>query len=513
MNWIDITRPPDTVRLETEEGVKTLSAAAHMTYGGVSIETDGAAVLLRARGQKPKTLTFIWRGTMPETARLNGDRWERGYGDFEWQGYRPDRVYPWYFFAVCGDETALYGVKTGPDALCSFTCTPHEVRLRMDLRSGGAPLIPTGETLRCAEIVWAVKKGASPFSAARELTRALCGNGVFPSEPVYGYNNWYYAYGKSSAEETLRSAEELSSLTKGLKHRPFLVIDDCWQFNRPTGYIGGEWRRSNVDFPDMAALAEQISAQDLKPGLWFRPLQNRDASVTPDMLLDPAEDILDPSHPDVLALIRGDVQTFVQWGYRLIKHDYTTFDLNGGRWGFSLGADLCADGVRYSDGTKTTAQIVKNLYRTIYEAAQGKALILGCNCIPHLGAGHMELNRTGDDTSGRDWERTRKMGINTLAFRMPQHGAFYAADADCVGITPAVPWEKNRQWLELLSLSGTPLFISVAPGTLRKEQYEDIRAAFTAASESRAAGEPLDWMNNACPERWRLDGKTVTFDW
>ena len=46
----------------------------------------------------------------------------------------------------------------------------------------------------------------------------------------------------------------------------------------------------------------------------------------------------------------------------------------------------------------------------------------------------MHLNRTGDDTSGRIWERTRRMGVNTLAFRLPQHNTFYHIDADCVGI-------------------------------------------------------------------------------
>ncbi|PYT32182.1 MAG: hypothetical protein DMG58_10690 [Acidobacteria bacterium] len=43
-------------------------------------------------------------------------------------------------------------------------------------------------------------------------------------------------------------------------------------------------------------------------------------------------------------------------------------------------------------------------------------------------------------TSGRDWNRTRRMGVNTLAFRGVQHGAFFATDADCVGIMAAVPW-------------------------------------------------------------------------
>ena len=36
----------------------------------------------------------------------------------------------------------------------------------------------------------------------------------------------------------------------------------------------------------------------------------------------------------------------------------------------------------------------------------------------------MHLNRTGDDTSGRIWSVPDEMGVNTLAFRLPQHNTF-----------------------------------------------------------------------------------------
>ena len=35
------------------------------------------------------------------------------------------------------------------------------------------------------------------------------------------------------------------------------------------------------------------------------------------------------------------------------------------------------------------------------------------------------------------------MGVNTLAFRLPQHNTFYHIDADCVGIFGMIPWEKK----------------------------------------------------------------------
>src|SRR5206468_2079773 len=82
-----------------------------------------------------------------------------------------------------------------------------------------------------------------------------------------------------------------------------------------------------------------------------------------------------------------------------------------------------------SDPGRTTAEVIDGLYRTI-RAAAGEMLVIGCNTVSHLSAGHFEMCRVGDDTSGTDWSRTRKMGVNTLAFRGPQHGAFYIADAD-----------------------------------------------------------------------------------
>lgn len=89
------------------------------------------------------------------------------------------------------------------------------------------------------------------------------------------------------------------------------------------------------------------------------------------------------------------------------------------------------------------------MYETILENA-GDIVIMGCNTLSHLCAGLVHINRTGDDTSGREWERTRRLGVNTMAFRLCQNNRFYVADADCAGITPAVPWSYNKQWVRLL---------------------------------------------------------------
>jgi len=131
----------------------------------------------------------------------------------------------------------------------------------------------------------------------------------------------------------------------------------------------------------------------------------------------------------------------------------------------------------------------------------------------HLSAGIFELNRVGDDTSGKEWARTRKMGVNSLAFRMPQHNNFYAIDGDCVGLTTAVPWEKNKQWMQLLAESSAPLFISAQPEALGAEQKAFIKQCFAEAAKVQPIGEPLDWLDNPFPVKWKLNGKEVDFDW
>ncbi len=170
-------------------------------------------------------------------------------------------------------------------------------------------------------------------------------------------------------------------------------------------------------------------------------------------------------------------------------------------------------------------------YRSIREAAGENVLIIGCNTIGHLAAGVFEIQRIGDDTSGRDWTRVRNRGVNTLAFRAAQHDAFFAVDADCVGLTEpeAIPWTLNRQWLDLVSRSGTPLFISFKKGALTAEQETEVAAALATASLPQPLAEPLDWFEavnptrgldplrhlegGAAPRRWRLQGRVVEYDW
>ena len=524
---LPLNRCPDAVKFQFEDGEVRAQALGGGTFeaGGAALRTDAGAHRLRVTltaCEKPLMRVFLrWKTRIPQGVRVLGDHWERGYGDMEWRGLVPERVLPWYFLLADRDgNNCGAGVMVRPNALCWWQADASGVTLALDVRCGGMGFVPAGETELCTVCVLPAQAGESAFAAARRLAAALCPETMrrLPKAPVYGGNNWYYAYGSSSSEEILGDARRIAELTEGLSNRPFMVIDDGWQTAHGGGYNGGPWDRSNADYPDMAALARGMKEMDVRPGIWLRPLLTK-KPVPERWKLQrgiPQRElhggcVLDPSVPEVLDEIAADFARLEEWGYELIKQDFTTFDLLG-RWGVAFGAELTDGTWRFADRSKTTAMVIKDLYDAMRRGVSDDTLLMGCNTMPHLSTGVFELSRTGDDTSGRIWERTRLMGPNTLAFRMPQHDIFQSCDADCVGLTRNVSWAMNEKWLDVLARSGTPLFVSAAPDALGDAQKQALRAAFRMVSEPRTPAEPLDWMETTCPARWKTQEGEVEYD-
>ena len=268
----------------------------------------------------------------------------------------------------------------------------------------------------------------------------------------------------------------------------------------------------------MHLLGNEIKKLGMRPGLWMRPLCARHDEKTSLLAPkipgrdNPRNPVLDPTIPENIERIKHNFDFYKQWGYEMVKHDFTTYDITG-RWGFDMKDSITSAGWNFNDRSKTTAEIILTLYRSIREAAGNGIYVIGCNTMSHLSAGIFEMCRIGDDTSGKEWNRTRKMGVNTLAFRLPQHNKFYAIDGDCVGLTPDIAWNKNKQWLQLLAESGSPLFISAQPEALGAEQKAAVKEAFTCAARIQPLGEPVDWMDTMLPEKWMLNNKLVNFNW
>ena len=67
--------------------------------------------------------------------------------------------------------------------------------------------------------------------------------------------------------------------------------------------------------------------------------------------------------------------------------------------------------------------------------------------------------------------------------------------------------------MHLLAQSSTPLFISAQPDALGEEQRSFIKQCFSEAAKEQPVAEPLDWLTNPFPPKWKLDGSVETFDW
>ncbi len=182
-----------------------------------------------------------------------------------------------------------------------------------------------------------------------------------------------------------------------------------------------------------------------------------------------------------------------------------------------MNAQPALPGWRLYDRTKTNAEVLRELYLQIRRAAGEKRLVIGCNTIGHLGAGIFEAQRIGDDVSGTIWERTRRMGVNALAYRLPQNRAFFVVDPDCVPITTATPWALNGQWLDLVARSGAALFVSPQPEAVGKRQRQAMRRAFAVAIETGERARPTDWLTNTTPQHWEFtmhaDTSRKQYDW
>lgn len=503
---------PDFIELTTE--TKTVTAKwenddYNLDDINVKLNQDNEhlAIFLTAQTSKVKWIKLRWNNlSWDKNVRFLGDAWERGYGDMEWKGMNPNRFMPWYFCAKSEAKSVCYGVKVRPSAMCFWQVDSLGMTLFLDVRCGGSGVNLKGRVIKLADVIACEMRDCTSFEAMQEFCGQMCEDPILPKYPVYGSNNWYYAYGKSSESEILADCDYILNLTKDIENKPYMVIDDCWQeHHRLNEYNGGPWTKGNEKFPDMKALADKLVQKGVRPGIWVRLLLNEDENIKNEWRLS-HNNCIDPTNPEALNYIKEDIKRICNWGYTLIKHDFSTFDLFG-KWGFQMSPLVTDDGWHFYDDSLTSAEVVKLLYKAILdasvEASNGEALILGCNTIGHLGAGYMHINRTGDDTSGVIWERTRFMGVNTLAFRLPQHGKFYEIDADCVGIDGGISWSMNKQWADVLAKSGTPLFISVRPNILDETEKQELHEILKVASKQEYHVIPVDWEETTCPEHWQ----------
>lgn len=506
MPFVDISKP-DKILVDGAE-----DSAGRVKLSPTTDPRREVAVTVSSETPVSK-VELIWNVSLPKDALIHGGDWERTYGDSGWfrleDESKPHGGWePWYCLINDGKRTDGYGLMVQPNVFGSWKVEPERLLLSLDLRAGSSPVELKGRKLEACSIV--SRRGAekeTPFKAGQEFCRMMCPKPRLPKEPIYGYNDWYCAYGNNTASNFLADAEFVVSLVKGEKVRPYVVVDDGWQRGQQgcaDTTADKRWAGVNEKWGmEMDEVARRVTALDAKPGLWYRPFLPDDGKGIP----------IDPTDPELEKLIRADVARFAEWGFKLVKIDYIFFDWCGS-WGGGL-APVEHDLPEWSDKSRTSAEVIKGLYTALREAAGDKMVIIGCNAIDHFAAGLFEIQRTGDDTSGEEWGRTRKMGPNTVAMRAIHHGTFYVSDGDCFGLAHknAIPWELNSQWLDLVSRSGTALFVSWKRELTTPEIRDALEAALRRSAKAQPTGEPLDWLMTLRPARWRFGSEIRTYDW
>jgi alpha-galactosidase len=472
--------------------------------------------MISAPTSEVKRIELKWESVIDPSVRCLGDAWERAYADLGWKPLGDSGVMPWYFIIHSSEGTDGYGVMTAPAAMCFWKIDDSGVTLVADVRCGGKGVQLGNRTLKACTIVSChASAEKDPLDVLKEFCHQMCPHPRFPKMPIYGFNDWNSTYGHNTIEHFVRDATVLAALAPAGADRPFMVVDDGWQANRQDGHTpDNPWLSTNKKFgASMQELADRIKKINSRPGLWYRPLEAW-SSAPANQRLRGSKGPFDPSVPEVRARIIQDMQRFKGWGFEFVKHDYSTWEVLG-RWGNHMGGEITDDGWSFADRSRTTAEILLDLYKAIREGGGDDMVIDGCNAISHLSAGVFETARIGDDTSGAEWDRNWKYGVNALAFRLAQNGTFYSADPDMVALAKkdAIPWEKNKQWLDLVSRSGMTLFVSWKVDLMDDTVKAAIREAYARVVKPAGSCTPVDWMESQYPKKWVFDARRVDYNW
>ena len=198
---LNISGAPNLVQAFTENASANLERSgsrwqAQNIEVGVLPQANGSFVTLLSPKSPVLRIHLRWQVEVPANLQYLGDAWERSYGDLAWRGMEPERIMPWYFLAFDGSSTVACGVKTGASALCFWQVDPAGLSLWLDVRNGGRGVKLGTHQIHVASTVVEFYPETKPFTAAKQFCRRLSPTCLLPEKPVYGGNNWYYAYGK-----------------------------------------------------------------------------------------------------------------------------------------------------------------------------------------------------------------------------------------------------------------------------------------------------------------------------
>ena len=530
-SFINVLRAPDDIKIMTEETpFRFEEGEANPTKVKLDfvVANNALKVIVEPTNEKIKWIRLRFRGDFSKVRSVWHDGFERAdhmyHTEITWSAPRAQEMMPWNFVAVTTNNIShCYGVKTGVNSFCYFQCDRSGITLWIDVSNGTGGFSPSEPFVATEVVCRQGVEGETPYIAAQKFCRIMCDKPNLPKEPMYGFNNWYWAYGNTHQEEVVEEAKVLSQLCgNDVAYRPYMVMDEGWQLNCSSYYHGGPWDMTNERFPSMQKMAEDINKAGCKAGVWLRPLLSLGRppeGATYRSLTTTNGTVLDPSHPYTIEKVFNDFRRIHDWGFDLIKHDFTTTEIFGRGnistlcWPGKLNPIKCTTMAPMYDKTKTNAQIIRDLYQTMQDGANG-TVVIGCNTIGHLVAGIHEAQRVGNDTSGKVYEWTFRNGVHSM-MRMPQNDTFFKLDADCAAFTEKVPVDLNLDFMEAMAIAGTVTFASVTPGLLKEKELQRMSDILKIAANIKPEENaiPVDWDRTAAPAEFLYKGDIKAYDW
>lgn len=265
---------------------------------------------------------------------------------------------------------------------------------------------------------------------------------VFDTSLLTGWCSWYVFYENITAA---RLRDNVARLVASRQQIPtnVVVVDD--------GYMTawGDWHVLQPGrFTDMAAVARDVAAQGMRPGVWLAPFaadkKSRLALAHPEWVIrnnagQPANSShcgkffygLDATHPGVLEHVRRTIRMATEeWGFTVLKIDFLYA--------------ACLEGNGKYDPTMSRAEAMHVALQTIREAAGPDVFLIGCGCPIASGIGFIDAMRISADT-GPTWRPSfplpkydngtlpslRAMIRNSIS-RAPFGHRWWHNDPDCI---------------------------------------------------------------------------------
>jgi len=256
----------------------------------------------------------------------------------------------------------------------------------------------------------------------------------------------------------------------------------------------------------MPRLAEDMRRRGVRPGIWMRPL------YTTAALAEGRVGGTSGGHARSQRAGRdragaAGCAAAAGWGFELIKHDYSTYDLLG-RWGFALNAEVTSG--EWHSRTRR-APPPRSCWRSTSDSPGGGRR--AADRLQHVRApggrvariaAHWGRHQRADFDRTRAWASTRwRFAGRSTAPSSPRTRTALPSRRSCLG--------PGRAMAGLVARSGTPLFVSADPratGPSKNAPWRGRSCRHPRRSRRRAARLAGDHYAGALALR-----ANVEYDW